>query len=404
MSLPEFEERAALLERSRTRKMAQSPHRYVRGNTAQFYEWLSENANGVPDGPPVWICGDCHVGNLGPIAAANGKVRIHIRDLDQTVIGNPSYDLIRLALSLASAARGSNLPGAATAHILEAIMRGYASAFEHDFDEEEDSPDLPKAVSLALKEAQRRTWKELAKERIDDTLPEIPLGKKFWPVTDEERRAIESMISDSDVKEIATMATSRDDDARIEVIDSAYWMKGCSSLGLLRFGVLLGLKVKKSKTFEYCLMDIKEATKSAAPASREKEMPDDFAERVVEGARHLSPFLGERMRATTLLDRPVFIRELLPQDLKLELDQLTMDEALLSAEYLASVVGVAHARQLDSASRTSWKCELSRHRSEELDAPSWLWNNVLGLLIDHERTYLEHCRRYALSEETAASK
>ena len=37
----------------------------------------------------MWICGDCHLGNLGPIADGEGKVDIQIRDLDQTVIGKP---------------------------------------------------------------------------------------------------------------------------------------------------------------------------------------------------------------------------------------------------------------------------------------------------------------------------
>ena len=87
--------------------MARSTHAYVRGNTAQFYEWLanSRSASRLPLGSPVWICGDCHLGNLGPVAAAEGGVNVQIRDLDQTVIGNPAHDLIRLGLSLATAAR-----------------------------------------------------------------------------------------------------------------------------------------------------------------------------------------------------------------------------------------------------------------------------------------------------------
>jgi uncharacterized protein (DUF2252 family) len=39
-----------------------------------------------------------------------------------TVIGNPAHDLIRLGLSLASAARGSDLPGVAIARILEELI------------------------------------------------------------------------------------------------------------------------------------------------------------------------------------------------------------------------------------------------------------------------------------------
>jgi Uncharacterized protein conserved in bacteria (DUF2252) len=63
----------------------------------------------------VWIRGDCHLGDLGPVADANGRVKIAIRDLDQTVIGNPAHDLIRLGLSLATA----------TAVMLEQIVEGY---------------------------------------------------------------------------------------------------------------------------------------------------------------------------------------------------------------------------------------------------------------------------------------
>jgi Uncharacterized protein conserved in bacteria (DUF2252) len=65
-----------------------------------------------------------NVGNLGPLADAKGRVLIQIRDLDQTVIGNPAHDLIRLGLPLASASRGSDLPGVTTAKILEELVAG----------------------------------------------------------------------------------------------------------------------------------------------------------------------------------------------------------------------------------------------------------------------------------------
>ena len=101
---PSPKRRGAILAQRRMNKMARSAHAYVRGSTVKFYEWLgTDRSSGVPSGPPVWICGDCHVGNLGPLADADGQVNVQIRDLDQTVIGNPSHDLVRLALSLAMA-------------------------------------------------------------------------------------------------------------------------------------------------------------------------------------------------------------------------------------------------------------------------------------------------------------
>ena len=70
-TLPGPTERSAALKARRQLKMARSAHAYVRGNTKNFYEWL-EGSTGetVPAGPAIWICGDCHAGNIGPIASA----------------------------------------------------------------------------------------------------------------------------------------------------------------------------------------------------------------------------------------------------------------------------------------------------------------------------------------------
>ena len=39
------------------------------GSTAKFYEWLEALApHALPEGPAIWICGDCHLGNLGPVS------------------------------------------------------------------------------------------------------------------------------------------------------------------------------------------------------------------------------------------------------------------------------------------------------------------------------------------------
>ena len=92
-------ERSVRLTALRNAKMTTSAHAYVRGSVEEFYDWLGR-AEGlaVPEGPPVWICGDCHVGNLGPVGSVKGAIDIEIRDFDQSVIGNPAHDLLRLGL------------------------------------------------------------------------------------------------------------------------------------------------------------------------------------------------------------------------------------------------------------------------------------------------------------------
>jgi uncharacterized protein (DUF2252 family) len=186
------DDRISVLRLRQTLKMARSAHAYVRGSTVKFYEWLQQQKRGtLPEGPPVWICGDCHAGNLGPVAGVDGRVAIQIRDLDQTVIGNPAHDIIRLALSLATASRGSDLPGVTTAHILEQVIEGYQAALRQDA---EAIDDAPKSVQLVMKRSLGRSWKNLANERLKDTKPTIPLGSRFWALSKKERAAIAELF------------------------------------------------------------------------------------------------------------------------------------------------------------------------------------------------------------------
>ena len=378
--------------------MAQSAHAYVRGNTVKFYEWLDSvgTSDLLPEGPPVWICGDCHIGNLGPVASVDGKIEIQIRDLDQTVIGNPAHDLIRLSLSLAMAARSSDLPGITAALMLERVMSRYRRALlkrPTDVREEDVEP-----VRLVMKQALNRRWRHLAEERLEDVRPKIPLGKRFWELLEAERQEIDRIFTLEEVRKLITCLKHRDGKDKVEVLDAAYWMKGCSSLGRLRFAVLA--KAGKGKSHELCLIDIKEAARAAAPRSDEASMPRNNAERVVQGAKALSPFLGERMLATQFEDKPVVLRELMPQDLKFEMEGLTQSEAIAAASLFAGVVGKAHGRQMDKTTREEWAAELARNRTKTLDAPSWLWTSVVDLVANHEAAYLNHCRQYAL-EKTA---
>ncbi|WP_174286003.1 DUF2252 family protein [Sphingomonas bacterium] len=390
-------DRAAVLDTARALKMARSAHAYVRGNTVKFYEWLAASpvSARIPVGPSIWICGDCHLGNLGPLSNGEGDVEVQIRDLDQTVIGNPAHDLIRLGLSLATAARGSDLPGVATARMIEEMVDGYGDALARRSANDADPGPEPDVVRMVKRRAMGRRWRHLAKERIDGTDPCIPLGKKFWAIDDDERAALTALVADPDIKRQILSLSPDSHDCDVRLVDAAYWMKGCSSLGLLRYAVLLSIKGAKGRS-DYALVDLKEAVAPVAPVAGGAQMPADEAQRVVAGARALSPHLGDRMIAATLLGRSMFIRELAPQDLKLEVEQFSHSQAVRAARYLAYVVGKAHARQMDDGQRREWRSALRDHGDLAIDAPSWLWQSVVDLAASHEAGYLDHCRHYAL--------
>ncbi|MGI4758009.1 MAG: DUF2252 family protein [Janthinobacterium lividum] len=391
-------DRNIVLQQQRVAKMSASAHAYVRGNTIQFYEWLSSDAvkAAVPIGPDVWICGDCHTGNLGPVADLHGNIDIEIRDLDQTVVGNPAHDLLRLGLSLAMAARSSDLPGVTTALMIEEMIEGYLARLvghSANVSTEEIEP-----IRNVMREAKARRWRHLAEERIEDVTPTIPLGRKYWALDAKEREELEHLFNEKALHKLIEGIGGQGAE-HVGVVDAAYWMKGCSSLGKLRYAVLVGVGDKKRR--RHHLLDIKEATAAAAPRSRHAKVYEDHAERVVTGARALSPFLGNRMISATLHGKPVIVRELRPQDMKFELDHLTQQEAIRTARLMAGVVGRAHGRQMTAEDRQAWTKELRSRHSRGLDAPRWLWSGILDLAALHESSYLEHCRRYALGQTAA---
>lgn len=397
---PAPDHRLDVLAAKRNAKMARSAHAYMRGSAGRFYAWLADLRGGtLPEGPPIWICGDCHLGNLGPIAGTTGEVAIQVRDLDQTTIGNPVHDLLRLGLSLSTAARSSDLPGIITWRMMAALIEGYARAFDERHESQMSRTKRPSVVRIAMKAALHRSWRTLERQTTGDAKPHIPLGKRFWPLSEQEKASIRALFeSDSASGVYTALCQEPRGKARMDVIDAAYWVKGCSSLGRRRYAVLLDIDGGCSNGKSPCLIDIKEAAVAAAPKRPGSHIPRDAAERVVEGARHVSPMLGNRMCAARVENCSVVIRELMPEDLKLETEELSEADAIKAARFLALVVGQAHAEQMDSETRRAWLREIRLHGVRSNDAPPWLWHSIVDLMAVHEADYLEHCRRYALEE------
>src|SRR4029077_16724784 len=195
-----------------------------------------------------------------------------------------------------------------TAVMLEEMMEGYERGLSARAVNNAGQGSRPGAIRVVMKQAMSRTWKHLARERIEDLRPTIPLGERFWPLAHGEKRQIKALFRTKEVRHLIVALKSRKDDAAVRLLDAAYWMKGCSSLGRLRFAVLLGVGNRR-KTEELCLVDIKEAIAPAAPRAARAKMPRDNAMRVVTGARQLAPPLGEKMIAARLMNRSVFLRE-----------------------------------------------------------------------------------------------
>jgi uncharacterized protein (DUF2252 family) len=354
---------SALLESRRLCKIASSPHAYVRGSTKRFYELLAEGGTALPQGPPVWICGDCHLGNLGALAGPDGRIDVQIRDLDQTVVSNPAYDLVRLALSLVTAAMNATLPGIVTARMMEAMARGYADGLA---DPDAAHDHASEIVATVRRRALGRRWRHLSRERLKARDDRLPRGRKFWDLDADEHAAFEDLVHDAEVRRLVLSLNGAEEGAEVRLLDAAYWIKGCSSLGRLRYAGLVRIAGRRGT--QRALLDVKEAVPHLAPAAR---------------------FNGT----------PVTVRELAPQDLKIDAEQFSRGEAVRVAGHLAAIVGRAHGRQMALPDREAWARTVL---AQDERAPPWLWSAVTDLLGQHQSGYLEHCRRIALEDMAPA--
>jgi uncharacterized protein (DUF2252 family) len=113
------------------------------------------------------------------------------------------------------------------------MMDGYEGAFDDTLKKAEVIGARPESARLVMRRALRRSWRHLAKERIENTKPDIPLGKRFWPVSEKEQNAIETLVASEAMQRLVTLLRSRENDASVDLLDAAYWVKGCSSLGRL---------------------------------------------------------------------------------------------------------------------------------------------------------------------------
>jgi uncharacterized protein (DUF2252 family) len=133
--------------------------------------------------------------------------------------------------------------------MLEQMIEGYEEALSNPAIDYRDFDHVAKPVEPILNKALRRKWRNLAEERIENVKPTIPKGKRSWALSDEEKTEIGRRFQTSEARNLVTCLRYREAQDEVEVLDAAYWVKGCSSLGRLRYVVLLRIAKCRSREF-----------------------------------------------------------------------------------------------------------------------------------------------------------
>ena len=137
--LIEADERAF---RRKFRKMAANPFDFYRGSACLFYadvvgledRWADERTS------RVWIQGDLHAENYGTYMNAAGALVFDVNDFDEAYLGHFTWDLRRMAASLALLGLTKAVSDEVIARMIETYAHAYLEQVEsfHEGDRDED--------------------------------------------------------------------------------------------------------------------------------------------------------------------------------------------------------------------------------------------------------------------------
>ena len=113
--------------RGKFRKMAADPFAFYRGSAPLFYSdvdrlddpWVDEATS------RVWIQGDLHAENYGTYMDSAGVLVFDVNDFDEAYLGHYTWDLQRMAASLALLGFRKALSDASIARLIETYARAY---------------------------------------------------------------------------------------------------------------------------------------------------------------------------------------------------------------------------------------------------------------------------------------
>ncbi len=339
-------------------RMLRSPFTFLRGSAALMaYDLSTTPSTNIK----VQACGDCHLLNFGLFATPERNLIFDLNDFDETLPAPWEWDLKRLAVSFAVAARDNRMPDADAREVVLSCVRAYR---EHLREYSQMSPlevwytrmDMDTLIAMAPDEKAKKLREqtaERARQRVAEHLfPKITgdvAGKRrlldqppilFHTSAEVEERMRESLTDYrntlSDERRVL-LDRYRPEDFAVKVV-------GIGSVGTRCF---IGLFFDADN--HPLLLQFKEARRSVLEPYTEKTRYDLQGQRVVMGQRLMQSssdiFLGW-MRGRHGYD--FFVRQL--RDMKFSFEVSTFSPTQLT-RYAAGcgwALARAHAKSGDA--------------------------------------------------------
>ena len=362
-------------------RMKVSPLAFLRGAAPLFYELLAAEPDlaGGPDGHG-FIQGDTHLENFGAYSPAvqeaggwkKGHATFQLNDFDEATQGAWRWDVLRLTTSLLLSGRELGQAGPEVLRLCRVLLDSHAAVVFRGA----PLPAMPRPVLDLVEKVDGRSQKKLLDDRTEagGAARHFVRGERYTDAPPDAVRAVPAALA---LFAERTAAKGGPKPEQLELLDVAFRIAGTGSLGALRLAVLTRGKGGDEGQW---LFDLKEQTSCSVDVLAPRAAGSVRAAEVEEAFRACVEAPPRMLGTSKLGDVDVLVRRLTPQEDKLSLSKLKLEELAPLASYLGALLGAAHRRG----------------RSAEFEA--WSARDLGGILERavtlagiHEAAYLDLC-------------
>jgi uncharacterized protein (DUF2252 family) len=283
--------------------LASSPAAFFRGTAHLFYQDLVD----APKSPMVWVSGDAHVENFGVYRGDNRLVYFDYNDFDESALAPATWELVRFLTGILVSGIKANP---------EFFLDDYAADLSFGKSRWVERPTSTGSVRKLLYSLKGRSRKEQLAHRtiVKKGIRKIRTDGHFaLPLEEGDLEMLQSHFS--------------------RLVSAGRRIAGNGSLGVSRFILLVE---------DDYLLDLKEARPSILARHHPQPQWPSEAHRIVEIQRRMQAISPAFLHPLQLGDKSYVLRELVPREDRVRLEDVTAIEPLLRTE--ASVIAWSQLR------------------------------------------------------------
>ena len=341
-------------------RMLRSPFTFLRGSAGLMAHDLATTPT---TGLRVQACGDCHLLNFGLFATPERNLVFDLNDFDETLPAPWEWDLKRLAVSFAVAARDNRLSDSKARGAVLECARAYRERLREysrmsPLDIWYTRLDMKTLIAMAPDEKTKKNREDLAEKArqrvIENLFPKIA-GKEAGRHRLVDQPPVLYHVAEADIEErfregLAEYRRSLPDERRVlldryRLEDFALKVVGIGSVGTR---CLIGLFFDEEN--HPLILQLKEACRSVLEPYAGKSIYENQGQRIVTGQRLMQSssdiFLGW---ARGRRGRDFFVRQLRDMKMSAPVEGLTAVQLKSYAGFCGWTLARAHAKSGDAA-------------------------------------------------------